>query len=158
MLNIGNKFKSIGYRRLKLVKATNYFWGWSKDEKIHDNEQGGTGSNENKQLVANFGENSPKPSQVLLLPVRRPIFPGFMAATFVKDEKTIEAIVTARDKGSGYLGVALRTDYSIITDIDTTPELITGLDELYKVGTFVQIQNIIRTQNSIQLLLMAHRQ
>ena len=37
------------------------------------------------------------------------------------------------------------------------PELISSADQIYKVGTFVQIQSMIRTDIGLQLVLMGHR-
>lgn len=110
----------------------------------------------NNQLVTQTGENTPKISPLLILPCQRPIFPGFMAATMIKDEKTMEAILANRESGSGYLGLFLR---KTLVDVTTTiPELITSANDIHHGGIFVQIQNIVKTPNSLQILLMAHRQ
>jgi len=132
------------------------FWGWHKGE---DGPSDSTQNNmaENKQLVPQFGNNVPKPSEILILPLRRAIFPGFLAATFIRDEKTIQAIIKSTERGAGFLGTFLRKDHSML-DIDATSELLTDINDIYHAGTFVQIQNVIRTQNSLQLFILAHRQ
>ena len=137
-----------------LILQSRHFWRWGKDDGSIQDSLIESRAEEN-QIVPQYGDSAPRLSPLLILPVQRPIFPGSFAAAFVKDERTVEAVIANRDKGSGYLGLFLRTD--LVTDTTITPELISSADHVYKVGTFAQIQNIIRTQNSIQLLLTTHR-
>eukprot|EP00596_Hydrurales_sp_CCMP1899_P000283 CAMPEP_0119035724 /NCGR_PEP_ID=MMETSP1177-20130426/2932_1 /TAXON_ID=2985 /ORGANISM="Ochromonas sp, Strain CCMP1899" /LENGTH=950 /DNA_ID=CAMNT_0006994419 /DNA_START=142 /DNA_END=2994 /DNA_ORIENTATION=- len=102
-----------------------------------------------------IGDNSPKLNNLIGIPLsRRPIFPGFLQGVMVKDEKTIEAILRSHDSGVSYLSTFLRTDKDTIIE---SPELISSLDQIHKVGTFVQIQQHIKTETGLQLLLVGHR-
>lgn len=107
--------------------------------------------------IPQTGENAPRLGTLLGLPVRRPIFPGLMSAAIVKDERTIEAIIRSENAGISYLGTFLRTDVKDGSVNEGPPELITRSDQIHKVGTFVQIQSIIRLEQGLQLLLMGHR-
>jgi ATP-dependent Lon protease len=109
-----------------------------------------------KQIVLQSGETSPKLSPLVIVPVtRRPIFPGFFATHLIKDEKTIDAILSNRTNGVSYLGLFLRKDD--VGSEDPNVELITDLKDVYDTGTFAQIHNVIKTPRGSQLLLMAHR-
>lgn len=103
-----------------------------------------------------IGDNSPKLVDLYGIPIsRRPIFPGLMSAVMVRDEKTCAALIKSNESGMSYLSVFLRTD--IKGAVVEVPELISSADQIYKVGTFVQVQNMIRTDIGLQLLLMGHR-
>ena len=103
-----------------------------------------------------IGDNSPKLIDLYGLPIsRRPIFPGLMSACMVRDEKTCAALIKSNESGMSYLSVFLRRD--VKGAIVELPELISSVDQIYKVGTFVQVQNMIRTDIGLQLLLMGHR-
>jgi ATP-dependent Lon protease len=103
-----------------------------------------------------IGDNSPKLVDLYGLPIsRRPIFPGLMSAVMIRDEKTCAALIKSNESGMSYLSVFLRCDAK--GAIVELPELITSADQIYKVGTFVQVQNMIRTDIGLQLLLMGHR-
>ena len=103
-----------------------------------------------------IGDNSPKLTNTYGIPIaRRPIFPGLMSAVMIRDEKTCAAIMKSHDSGMSYLSVFLRRD--VKGAVIEVPELIISPDQIYNVGTFVQIQNMIRTDIGLQLLLMGHR-
>ena len=146
-------------RNLALYGYQNHmrlFWGWGKDDH-HNPDSGMESRNEKNQLVAQYGDNAPKPSPLLILPVQRPVFPGAYATTIVKNDKTIDAILSNRDNGNGYLAMFLRTD--LVSDTTIITEIITSIDDIYRVGTLAQIQNIrsIGAGDSIQLILTTHR-
>ena len=111
----------------------------------------------NKSIaLPQIGDNSPKLTDLYGIPItRKPIFPGLMSAVMIRDEKTSAAIMKSHESGMSYLSVFLRRD--VKGAVVEVPELITSVDQIYNVGTFVQIQNMIRTDIGLQLLLMGHR-
>lgn len=115
---------------------------------------GGTGS----ELVAPYGDNSPRPKHNLVtLPLsRRPLFPGYMSAIMVKDQAIIDAIIKGREDGTGgWVGLFLRRDKGVAVD---QPDLITDQSQIHDVGTFAQVHNVIKLdQGGAQMLVMGHR-
>ena len=120
-------------------------------------EDGATAdSNAVSITLPQIGDNSPKLATTFGVPIaRRPIFPGLMNAVLIRDEKTCAAILKSYDSGNSYLSVFLRKDAK--GSVIEVPELITSADQIYNVGTFVQVQNLIRTDLGLQLFLMGHR-
>lgn len=130
-------------------------WNLNEDGARHAPSDSGVIEETSIALPA-IGDNSPKLTSLFGIPVaRRPIFPGLMSAVMVRDEKTIASIVKSHESGMSYLSVFLRRD--VKGAIIEVPELITSVDQIYNVGTFVHIQNLIRTDIGLQLLLMGHR-
>ena len=108
------------------------------------------GRSQSKSLVAAFGENTPKISPLLVLPLsRRPVFPGFFATHLVKDEKTLEAIIENKKKGMSFLGLFLQKKQnrpqSKVSLKNSQEGIITDLDQVHPTGTYCQIHNVIRT-------------
>lgn len=108
-------------------------------------------------LVSATGENSPFTNPLLILPTsRKPVFPGYMSAFMVKDEATIEKLKEARDKdANSYVGVFLRKNSSL--ELPEKSDIIKDLNDIYSVGTFAQIQNIVKTDVGAQLIVLGHR-
>lgn len=163
---LGARRVAINYRSRRLATPfavpQNLFWWSGDDEKKDDDTKSPkliiveNGGESTKQIVLQTGESSPKLSPLVIVPVtRRPIFPGFFATHLIKDEKTIDAILSNRTNGVSYLGLFLRNDE--LGSEDANVELITDMKDLHSVGTFAQIHNIIKTPRGSQLLLMAHR-
>ena len=108
-----------------------------------------------KGIVSPWGDNAPRPELLLSVPIlRRPLFPGYMSAVMVRNDKIVDAIMKGREDGTGgYIGLFMRkgeTEGEI-------PELITDLSEIHSVGTFAQIHNVVKTEQGAQLLMMGHR-
>jgi len=125
--------------------------GGSKDDYTIVAE-GGSGE---KGIISPWGDNSPRPELLLSVPtLRRPLFPGYMSAVMVRNDKIVDAIMKGREDGTGgYIGLFMRkgeTDGEI-------PELITDLSQIHSVGTFAQIHNVVKTEQGAQLLMMGHR-
>ena len=155
-------------RRWQFLKAAtppcrSFFFGGGAPPKKggngrEDDESGGArgngdGGEGSALILPQTGDNAPRLGNLLGLPVRRPVFPGLMSAAIVKDERVIDGIIKSSESGIAYLGTFLRADAAA----DGPPELITRSDQIHKVGTFVQIQSIIRIDQGLQLLLMGHR-
>lgn len=164
MLSVVNR--SINHKNLVsgIRKPTSFnigtissFW-WKSEEKHNPDEveKPPEASNDKKSLVPQFGDNSPKVSPILILPIpRRPIFPGFVSTLHVKDITTCEAITSNIDSGSRYIGLHLRKPPSNALDV---PELITSIDDIYTVGTYASVQNSIKLEGGgLQLFVMGHR-
>jgi hypothetical protein len=138
------------------VLCRRFFWGKSKDPETLDIDDSNTKktSDEKGIIVPAFGDESPRPNKLIALPItRRPLFPGLMSAVIVRDEKTTEAILKHAELGTSYVGTFLRSD----NKPGEIPELITSVDQIHPVGTFAQVQSILRTDGGLQLLLMGHR-
>eukprot|EP01038_Epipyxis_sp_PR26KG_P012542 gene12542-16820_t len=110
-------------------------------------------NNDSKSLVSQSGDNSPMLNPLIILPTsNRPIFPHFLSSIFIKDEKTIAAVKSAE---GGFISVFMRNDLKASSEIQ---EIITDMNQLHNVGTLVQVQNIIRTENNgTQLMMVGHR-
>ena len=131
-------------------------WNLYNNSVIDDATSGSSDSGEKSIALPQIGDNSPKLTNTFGLPIaRRPIFPGLMSAVMIRDERTSAAITKSYESGMSYLSVFLRKD--VKGAVIEVPELITSADQVYNVGTFVQIQNMIRTDIGLQLLLMGHR-
>ncbi len=131
------------------------------DRAIEHEEVAGSNKVGNQGIIAPFGENSPTLSPLLILPTtRKPIFPGFMSAITLKNESIIHALIEGKVSHPNYVGVFLRKEESTLkigAEIDNIGDLITSSADLYNVGTFAQVQNIVRTEAGAQLILMGHR-
>eukprot|EP01039_Chlorochromonas_danica_P010711 gene10711-11889_t len=141
------------------------FWGFSdkndEDQAAHPSAGNGqgqeAGSQDEKGIVSPTGDNSPTISPLLILPsVKRPVFPGNLAAVVVKDEATIDALLSNKVSGN-YAGLFFRKD-------DQVSDFIRHRDEIYEVGTFGQIQHVIRGSEAAggagsgtQIIFLGHR-
>ena len=92
-----------------------------------------------------FGDQAPKYPHLLALPIARaPVFPGILTPLTVTDKATIKAVEKILEGGSGYLGLFLRKDQPDVAKGLEKPEVITSEDDLYRVGTFAQIQRLTK--------------
>ena len=92
-----------------------------------------------------FGDQAPKYPHLLALPIARaPVFPGILTPLTVTDRATIKAVEKIMEGGSGYLGLFLRKDQLDVAKGLEKPEVITSEDDLYRVGTFAQIQRLTK--------------
>lgn len=167
--------KSTVLSRLNSVKnnfqvrkpSIKYLWGFPKDDsgEENSNKQLNDKSNNQKEdnyddqsssLISLFGENSPTVSPLLILPTnRRPVFPGYLSAVYLKNPTLIEAITNGKSNEPNYVGLFLRKDPK--SSQDASSDLITDPAELNKVGTFAQIQNVIKSDMGAQVILLGHR-
>ena len=140
------------------LQAERAFW-WSKDKRPESGESSsvvddGGAVNKSKDIVPMFGDLTPKPRQVLVLPIsRRPIFPGFVAALVVKDEKISEGILNSVENNSGFLGLFLST----AATPEASSELIKSKNDIHKVGVFAAVKHVQKTLQGTQLFVLAHR-
>lgn len=135
----------------------------------HDTGKEGKGKDGNSSSLAlPFGDNAPKINPILALPIsRRPIFPGFMSAVVVKDEAVTSKIVKNIENGQGYLGLFMRKDATNATSskssgnsgvgLELPSDIITHGKQVFNVGTFAQVQSVVKTDHGTQFLLLGHR-
>ena len=131
-------------------------WNLNVEEPPDFNAADSNAIGEKSIALPQIGDNSPKLTDLYGVPItRRPVFPGLMSAVMIRDEKTASALMKSHESGMSYLSVFLRRD--VKGAVVEVPELISSVDQIYNVGTFVHIQNMIRTDIGLQLLLMGHR-
>jgi Lon-like ATP-dependent protease len=136
------------------IAVRSFFFGGDGD----NNSNGGGSSNgiinsssNSKSLAPSklgSGDSAPRYPHILALPVvSRPVFPLLPTSITLRDEATIAA-VEKLSRDNGYLGVFLRktnatgvTEGGVILD---KPELITDPGDLYRVGTFCQVNRFTR--------------
>ena len=110
--------------------------------------------------VVSEGDVIPKHPHVLALPVtRRPLFPGIILPLTV-ETSVAKSIEMVQRSGHSYVGVFLRKDEGgmvhetdepvMLTGADSS--LITDLDEIYRIGTFARVHQIIHGQDTAQVL------
>jgi ATP-dependent Lon protease len=113
-----------------------------------------------------FGEDAPRTPHVMALPViNRPLFPGVVTSVTLTDPDTIRALealqrgnteagkdgeTSSSNIGSSnsYVSVFLRQNHPTGVSeggvLLPTPEVITDISDIYKVGTFAQIHRLAR--------------
>jgi len=88
---------------------------------------------------------------VPVLPVyRNPVFPKFVKLIEVTDKMLMELLRKKFKLAQPYAGAFLRTD-------DSDKETITSLDEIYPVGTFVQITEMHDAGDKLRMIISGHR-
>jgi len=103
-----------------------------------------------------IGDDAPRPPKLIGLPVaHKPLFPRFFQMVQVNSPEVIQALITAKESGNGFVGVFLRKNP--VSSEGDPPEIISSLEDIYKVGTFAQIHSIIPTPLGIQATIMSHR-
>lgn len=143
------------------VQVRSFWWGDKKDGGDGSGEDGDhpvvvdRGSRGGALTSLGVGDEAPKYPHLIGVPVsRRPLFPGLIQAVNITDEKVAEGLVKMREAGHSYVGIFLRNK-----DVpeSTSPELITDPDQIYRIGTFAQVHNLVQSAIGTQLLLMGHR-
>ncbi|XP_064608395.1 lon protease homolog, mitochondrial-like [Liolophura sinensis] len=97
-------------------------------------------------VVPDFFPNVP-----LLAVPRNPVFPRFVKMIEITENKLMELIRRKVKLNQPYAGVFLKKD-------DTNEaDLVQSLDEVYRVGTFVQISEMQDLGDRLRMILLAHR-
>lgn len=118
-----------------------------------------------KALVrATVPDNVP---ELIAVPIdRRPVFPGFYKTFTVKDEQVAAALTKAMKKGRPYVGLFLNKQQQHqqidgTEDEGVSPDRIKNLDEIYRIGTFGQLVNLIpadpKHDTGITAIVFPHR-
>ncbi|OWF49335.1 lon protease homolog, mitochondrial-like [Mizuhopecten yessoensis] len=82
---------------------------------------------------------------------RQPVFPRFMKMIDIKDKELKQIIRRKLRLNQPYAGVFLKKDDSNEDDV------VTNLDEIYEMGSFVQITSVQEFEGKLRLMLLAHR-
>ncbi|KAI9229761.1 MAG: ATP-dependent protease La [Piptocephalis tieghemiana] len=94
--------------------------------------------------------------QLLVIPIaRRPLFPGFYKAVVVTDPAVKKAIRELVKRGQPYVGTFL------LKDDDADSDVISSVDQVYRIGTFAQITNAVEGDSTdegpMTVVLYPHR-
>lgn len=82
---------------------------------------------------------------------RNPVFPKFIKIIEVTNPSLVELIRVKVKLNQPYAGVFMKKDES------NQLELVNKLDDIYQVGTFVQIHELQDMGDSLRMIVMAHR-
>ncbi|KAL4227296.1 Lon protease mitochondrial [Mactra antiquata] len=82
---------------------------------------------------------------------RNPVFPRFVKMIEVNDKRLCEVIKKKVKLNQPYAGVFLKKDDS------NDSEIVNSLDDIYNVGTFVQITEMQEFDNKLRMIVMGHR-
>lgn len=90
--------------------------------------------------------------EVPVLPVHRnPVFPRFVKMMEITDKDLMELIRVKSRLAQPYAGAFLKKEDS------NEAEIITSLDDIYQVGSFVQITELYDTGDKIRMVILGHR-
>jgi len=128
----------------------------SKYKKSRSRSGYSSSGNSNVLLPASrlgFGDQAPRYPHLMAMPIlSRPVFPGVLTPLTITDKDTIKSLEKIVNGGSGgYLGLFLKKDHP--NDVGKglepiKPEIITDPNDLYKVGTFAQIQRLTKSNSA----------
>eukprot|EP01138_Halocafeteria_seosinensis_P004096 gb/GECG01004188.1/.p1 GENE.gb/GECG01004188.1/~~gb/GECG01004188.1/.p1 ORF type:complete len:1020 (+),score=187.42 gb/GECG01004188.1/:1-3060(+) len=105
---------------------------------------------------AGVGENAPRIPSVVALPLRRPVFPWFIAHVATKDQRIIRALKDVQQSRQPYVGLFMEKDRDEIEEnVTTVPR---SPEELYQVGTLASLQTLSETpEGGIGAWFLSHR-
>lgn len=102
------------------------------------------------------GEKAPRPGQLLALPVRRPIFPWFIAHIATKDPAMIKALQSIRKSRTPY--VALFCEKRAEEPHEDVSVTAQPADALMQVGTMASLQSLMEIPDGgVGAWFLAHR-
>lgn len=82
---------------------------------------------------------------------RNPLFPRFIKMIEITDKKLIELVRRKVHLNMPFVGIFLRKEH------DREDDIVTSLDEIYKTGTFSQIQEIQDLGDKLRMIVSGHR-
>ncbi|XP_038632439.1 lon protease homolog, mitochondrial [Scyliorhinus canicula] len=91
------------------------------------------------------------PNVPLIAVTRNPVFPRFIKIVEVKNKKLMELLRRKVRLAQPYAGVFLKKDDNNESDA------VESLDEIYKIGTFVQIHEMQDLGDRLRMIVMGHR-
>ncbi len=148
------------------------FWGFNKNDDNNDDDQKKKPGDKNnidnvedfgevgeelsvkgksKDITPTYGHFSPRVNPLLVLPVRRPCFPGYMAMTLVKNQALVDHILNAPKPF--YFGLFTRKESG-------EGDSINNLDEVHKTGTLALLDTVFRLGGDgagLQISFLAQR-
>ncbi|KAB1259517.1 Lon protease-like protein; mitochondrial [Camelus dromedarius] len=91
------------------------------------------------------------PHLPLIAVTRNPVFPRFIKIVEVKNKKLVELLRRKVRLAQPYAGVFLKKDDNDESDV------VESLDEIYHMGTFVQIHEMQDLGDKLRMIVMGHR-
>nr|XP_015096617.1 lon protease homolog, mitochondrial [Vicugna pacos] len=91
------------------------------------------------------------PHLPLIAVTRNPVFPRFIKIVEVKNKKLVELLRRKVRLAQPYAGVFLKKDDNNESDV------VESLDEIYHMGTFVQIHEMQDLGDKLRMIVMGHR-
>lgn len=122
--------------------------GDSSDEEI---KQQFSQLNENAGALAPMTVPEIWPTLPVIAITRNPVFPKFIKIIEVSDSSLIELIKRKVKLNQPYAGVFMKRDET------NESEVVSKIDDLYPVGSFVQIHELQDLGNKLRMIVMAHR-
>ncbi|XP_060073839.1 lon protease homolog, mitochondrial-like [Ylistrum balloti] len=119
------------------------------DEKIYQDEE--SPSKPPLRALAPIVIPDVYPKVPVIAVSRQPVFPRFVKLIEIKDEELKKIIRRKLRLNQPYAGVFLKKDDSNEDDV------VKDLDDLYSMGTFVQITSVQEFDGKLRLMLLAHR-
>jgi len=110
-----------------------------------------TGQSSSFTALAQIGVPENYPTVPIIPITRNPVFPKFVKLVEVTDKLLVELLRKKCRLAQPYAGAFLRKDN------DSDKELIYALDDVYQVGTFVQIQEMQDTGDKLRIIITGHR-
>ncbi|XP_047127489.1 lon protease homolog, mitochondrial isoform X1 [Hydra vulgaris] len=167
-LNVLHKNRSVLAVPRGLRKKTGSSSSNSNGEQSNDNPNNGDdGEDEKKGTIRHAVLNDPNdvppfgalaqiavpenyPTVPILPLYRNPVFPKFVKLVEVTDKWLVDLIRKKVKLAQPYAGAFLRKD-------DSDKETIQSLDEIYNIGTFVQITEMHDSGDKLRLIITGHR-
>ncbi|XP_058975351.1 lon protease homolog, mitochondrial-like isoform X1 [Musca domestica] len=107
--------------------------------------------NKDQKLPATVAVPEVWPHVPLLATHRNPVFPRFMKIMEITNPQLIDLIRRKVNLNQPYVGVFLKKDST------NEAEVVQKLDDVYKVGTFAQIQELQDLGDKLRMVVVAHR-
>ncbi|XP_055908010.1 lon protease homolog, mitochondrial isoform X2 [Eupeodes corollae] len=136
-------------RNLTILCSRNYCSAKKNDDEI--DESNGYVINKDPQLPATVAVPEVWPHVPLLATRRNPVFPRFMKILEVTNPMVIDLIRRKVRLNQPYVGVFMKKDS------ENESELVDKLDDVYKFGTFAQIQELQDLGDKLRIVVVAHR-
>lgn len=136
-------------RNLTVLCSRNFCSAKKNDDEI--DESNGYIVNKDPQLPATVAVPEVWPHLPLLATRRNPVFPRFMKILEVSNPMVIDLIRRKVRLNQPYVGVFMKKDS------ENESELVEKLDDVYKFGTFAQIQELQDLGDKLRIVVVAHR-
>ncbi|XP_073842996.1 lon protease homolog, mitochondrial isoform X2 [Musca autumnalis] len=107
--------------------------------------------NKDQKLPATVAVPEVWPHVPMLATHRNPLFPRFMKIMEITNPQLIDLIRRKVTLNQPYVGVFLKKDAT------NEAEVVQNLDDVYKVGTFAQIQELQDLGDKLRMVVVAHR-
>ncbi|XP_055856781.1 lon protease homolog, mitochondrial isoform X2 [Episyrphus balteatus] len=143
------QFLNHSSRNLTILCSKNFCSAKKNDDEI--DEANGYVVNKDPQLPATVAVPEVWPHVPLLATRRNPVFPRFMKILEVSNPMVIDLIRRKVRLNQPYVGVFMKKDS------ENENELVENLDDVYRFGTFAQIQELQDLGDKLRIVVVAHR-